>query len=239
MPAQNLMPGEDKYNKLLELGTKRIFLYDGESGKGPEFLSPDPKQAAIIVTVINKIINEVYHSVGMAGERTKQDNAVGVDNSSGVAKAYDFERLNSLLTSKSQALENAENELVRLVCAWHGVAAPKEELVKYADTFDVRSLFDEFTVAEKLLLIDAPEGLRREQMKQVVDKLFPKLAEDLKAKLADELKSWPEDPVERAGRLAEATAKAAPTRFPGTSPSGSQAKPDASKRQGQVTKATK
>jgi hypothetical protein len=52
--------------------------------------------------MVNKIIGEIYHSVGMAGERTKQDNAMGIDNSSGVAKAYDFERMNAMLATKAQ-----------------------------------------------------------------------------------------------------------------------------------------
>ena len=38
MPAQGLMPGEEGYNKMLEMGTKRIFLYDGDGiHKGPEY----------------------------------------------------------------------------------------------------------------------------------------------------------------------------------------------------------
>src|SRR5262249_7745025 len=99
MPAQAMLPGEDAYEKLLEMGTKRMFVFDGEGGAVPMFLSPDPKQAGVILAVIDKIINEIYHTIGMSGERTKQDNAVGTDNSSGVAKAYDFERMNSLLAA--------------------------------------------------------------------------------------------------------------------------------------------
>jgi hypothetical protein len=89
--------------------------------------------------VINKIINEIYHTVGLAGERTKQDNAMGIDNSSGVAKAYDFERVNAALGEGR--------------CTAGG----------------------------------------REQMKTMIDKLFPQLAKDIKAKMLAELKDWPPD----------------------------------------------
>lgn len=236
MPAQGLLPGDDKYDKLLELGTKRIFAYDGEAGAKPEYISPDVKQAEIIITVVNKIIGEIYHTVGMAGERTKQDNAVGIDNSSGVAKAYDFERVNSLLAAKADSLENAENRLVDLILAWNKKAPAKEELVKYPDSFDVRNLFDEFTVAERLALVEAPEGVRREQMKLVVDKLFPRLAADLRATLEAELKSWPVDPVEREGALAEARAKAAP---PPSKFDTAKKNPGTQSRQGQVTSSSK
>lgn len=233
MPAQALLPGTDEYKALIETGTKRVFLFDGEGNAKPFYLSPDPKQANVIVTVINKIINEIYHTIGMAGERTKQDNAVGIDNSSGVAKAYDFERMNSLLTSKADSLENAENKLVDLVLRWNSKNPldPENELVKYPDTFDVRSLFDEFTVAERLALVDAPDSVRREQMEQVIDKLFPRLSDDILSKMKAELKSWPPklDLLE-TGTIGGTTQ---PAKFP---THGTSTKQPASKsRQGQVT----
>ena len=190
MPAQNLSPGEDTYDKMVEIGTKRIFLYDGEGGSAPFFLSPDVKQAELILSAIHKIINEIYHTVGLAGERTKQDNSMGIDNSSGVAKAYDFERVNALLANKADALEVAENRILKLVAMWNGEELDTD-LVKYPDTFDVRNLSDEFDIAMKLSLIEAPEELRREQMKAVVEKLFPKIPEELKKKIDAELLAWP------------------------------------------------
>jgi hypothetical protein len=200
MPAQGMMPGTDKYEALIGLGTKRVFTYDGESGAKPEYLSPDVKQAEIIVVVINKIINEIYHSVGMGEQRTEKDNAVGTDSSSGVAKAYDFERLNSLLTTKSASLQNAEDKLIELVALWNGEKLPQTDtpgddgeprLVQYADTFDVRSLYDEFTVAERLELIDAPELVRQTQMRTMIDKMFPSIKASLKKAMLAQLVSWP------------------------------------------------
>jgi hypothetical protein len=222
MPAQGMLPGEDDYKKVLEMGTKRVFLFDGEGGVAPEYLSPDPKQAQVIVVVINKIINEIYHSIGMGGERTKQDNAVGIDNSSGVAKAYDFERMNSLLTSKASSLENAENKLNRLVMLWNSVELDKE-LVKYPDTFDVLGLADELAMAEKLALVDAPHEARREQMRQMLDKMFPRMSEELRAKMESDIASWPPKVNLPVGERP----------VPPVSPSTSKA--PAQKRQGQVT----
>ena len=193
MPAQGLMPGESGYNKLLEMGTKRVFLFDGEHGAQPFYLSPDVKQAQLIVTVIRQIINEIYHSVGMAGERTKQDNSMGIDNSSGVAKAYDFERVNALLVSKADTLDRAEGNLVRLVNRWNGDTSEPKDLVKYSDDFDVRGLYDEFDISNRLSMLDAPKLVRQEQMRALVTKLFPRMAEDLKQKIAAEIDEWPGD----------------------------------------------
>lgn len=191
MPAQGILPGDDGYSKLIEMGTQRIFTYDGEGGVAPFFLSPDPKQAEIIVTVIQKIINEIYHSVGMAGERTKSDNSAGIDNSSGVAKAYDFERVNALLASKADSLDRAEEKIVKLVNLWNGDTGRDDNLVKYPDDFDVRGLYDEFDIANQLSLVSAPESVRREQMKALIDKLFPRLEKALKEKMVGDLEQWP------------------------------------------------
>ena len=150
----------------------------------------------MILKVINKIINEIYHTVGLAGERTKEDNALGIDNSSGVAKAYDFERVNSLLAAKADSLEVVENKLCEFVARWHGETVETEQtIVHYPDNFDVRGLYDEFEIAARLSLVEAPESMRRQQMEAVVDKLFPRLAKDLKQKIMDELKTWPPKPV--------------------------------------------
>lgn len=190
MPAQGLVAGEDGASKVVEMGTKRIFLYDGQGGNKPEYISPDVKQAELIVTLIGKIINEIYHTVGLAGERTKQDNAMGIDNSSGVAKAYDFEKVNALLSSKAHSLENAENRIAKVVAAWASETIT-DDLVSYPDNFDTRGLYDEFDLAGRLMLVDAPDSVRREQFKAVVDKLFPQIKEELKKKMLKDIEAWP------------------------------------------------
>lgn len=247
MPAQNVLPGEDNYTKLVEMGTKRVFLYDGERGAAPFYLSPDPKQAELILAVINKIIGEIYHTVGLAGERTKSDNAVGIDNSSGVAKAYDFERVNALLAAKADSLEAIENKIAYLVALWNGEESRiKDDLVSYPDNFDTRGLYDEFDIAARLMLIDAPDTIRREQMVMVLDKLFPQLKADLRKAIEAELKDWPVDPIEEAMKMAQATGgiggEGKPAAKPGNTPTpagGEGKKPTKDKRQGQVTKESK
>lgn len=195
MPAQNVLPGDDAYDKLLEMGTKRVFLYDGEGGQAPAYLSPDPRQASLIISAIQQLINEIYHSVGLAGERTKQDNSKGIDNSSGVAKSKDFERVVALLSSKADALEVVENQIVKVVCAWAEQDVPDEDVVIYPieSQFDVRTLFDEMDVAMKLRLMSVPALLMEEQMGRLVEKLFPDLSQGLLEKMRSELKDWASD----------------------------------------------
>jgi hypothetical protein len=210
MPAQNIIPGEDGYDKVVEMGTKRVFLYNGEGGKEPKYLSPDPRQAQLILEAIGKIINEIYHSVGLSAERTKDDNGKGIDNASGAAKAYDFERVNTLLVSKATSLELIERALLGLVAAWNGEKLPKEEQVAYSRDFDIRSLYDEFEIAARLSLLMAPDEVRREQMRSVIKKLFPMASGELAKKLEAALKDWPPEPVmEEEGGLGSTPKKSA------------------------------
>jgi len=207
IPAQALNSaesGDSIRKRAIQMGTEAIIVYDAEAGVPPSYISPDPQQIEIILAVITKIITEIYHSVGMAGERTKMDNSAGIDNSSGVAKAYDFDRMNTMLKSKADTLQMIENELVELTLLWHGESVPENNIVSYPEEFDVRNLYDEFDVANRLALMDAPDDARRHQMQILLEKLFPNLSEELKDAFLKQLKNWP--PEE------EATSIRAPSR---------------------------
>jgi hypothetical protein len=218
MPMQNLAPGEEAYDKMIEMGTKRLFLYDGESGIAPTYISPDANNATLIVSVIKTIIGEIYHSVGMAGERTKQDNSMGIDNSSGVAKAYDFDRMNALLAAKADQLDRSESLIAYFVERYAGTAQEDTallnnddmditRLIKYPDDYDVRGLPDEFDIAQSLMLLEAPDSVRRQQMLNIVAKLFPRLAKALIEKMQSELADWPVDPLDTMADQLALTAK--------------------------------
>lgn len=204
IPAQGLLPGEDGHKKVIEAGTKRIFTYDSEGG-APFFLSPDPKQAELIITSIRQIINEIYVVVGVNGERTKQDNAQGIDNSSGVAKAYDFERVNSLLVNKSAGLEAVEYKLADLVMRYHGkldFESPRNEsgrrtLIAWPTDFDTRGLHDELDIAARLEALTTPIELKRYQLKQALDKLYPFISDSERLELIKAIDEMSDDLAEQ------------------------------------------
>jgi len=209
MPAQGVLPGEDGYNKLVEMSTKRVFTYNGESPHKPEFISPDPQQAGLILNTIAKIVGEIYHSVGLTAERTGSNDggATGGGNeASGVAKAYDFEKVNSLLAAKAAALELVERKVARLVAAYSGEEDKvPEDVVIYPIDFDVRGIYDEFEIGARLMLLSAPDEVRREQMRLVIKKLFPAASKEKAAELEASLKDWPPEPIEAATPLGNKT----------------------------------
>lgn len=192
IPTQAVLPGDDNHSKILEFGTKRVFTFDGEHGSQPFYMSPDPKQAQMIITTVQTVINEIYHSVGVAGERTKQDNAKGIDNSSGAAKAYDFQRVNSLLITKAVRLERAERQMLTLVAKWMGIDHDEDHtLISYPESFDIRGLTDEFAVAQELATLQAPESVRRYQMEMLIDKIFPNITSKMKTEFEKDLLQFP------------------------------------------------
>jgi hypothetical protein len=206
IPFQGLLPtaGNDdgdedneELNQIQQMGHNRVFAFNAEGGSAPEFISPDVKQAGMIIQAVTKIVGEIYHSIGMAGERTKEDNAAGIDNSSGVAKAYDFEKLNAMLAAKARALQNVEHNLVRLVNAWNGTIKELQEtdqFVTYPQTFDVRNLADEMDNAQRLSIMNAPKSLRRAQMRRLAQKMFPQASEKEIKTIADDIeKTWLEE----------------------------------------------
>lgn len=213
MPAQGVLPGvgstsgdDDTVDsdpnraaqkRAIKLGTSQILLYDGEHGAAPAYIGPDPRQAQMVVTAIRQIINEIYHTVGLAGERTKQDNSMGIDNSSGVAKAFDFERVNALLTAKANAMQNFGNRLEMVVRAYHGESPADNrslQSVIYHTNFDVRSLNDEMAIASNFSLLGVPMELRKHQLKEITKKLWPMLPESAKKTLEKAIEDW-EDPL--------------------------------------------
>jgi hypothetical protein len=215
MPAQGLMPGDEGEAKMKEVGTKRIFTYDGSTTHAPEFISPDPKQAQLILSAIAKITSGIYQSVGLSAERNNNDGGTSQGDSaaSGVAKAYDFERVNSLLSSKAASLRKTEERVARLVALWAGQLnefLQHEEHVEYPDNFDVRGLYDEFEIAARLTLLNAPEAVRRAQMKLVINKLFPLLPEDELNEMLADLKDWPPEDLLALGASGKPTGAGGP-----------------------------
>lgn len=94
--------------------------------------------------------------------------------------------------------------------------------MQYPDNFDVRTLYDEFDIAARLMLVDAPDEVRRSQMISVIEKLFPMATTKQHDKMIGELKQWPIEPEQVVGQ--------------GVTPG--EKKPVAENRQGQVTKKT-
>ena len=91
--------------RILEMGTKRVFLFNGQTNHPPRYISPDAAQADVIRHATNDQIEEIYRIAGLRGEIGRE-----VRTQSGVSKAYDFDKLNKVpiplkITTMTQAFK--------------------------------------------------------------------------------------------------------------------------------------
>lgn len=162
---------EDKElrDKFLALAQNRVMLYSAAAGSIPGFISPDATQADFILRMIQAQVKQLYASLGLQAETGTEANV-----QSGVAKAYDFDKLNKLLATKADNCEQAENEILDIFKQWLG-GIQADASVEYPDEFDTRSLMDEIAMAQELTLLDISETFTKELHKSIVAKTMPKL----------------------------------------------------------------
>lgn len=153
--------------EVLELSAKRVFLFDAASSKGPEWISPDPEQARIIMEAIAADYKSLYSTLGLAGE-------VGEDvkMESGIAKAWNFDKVNRMLSSRADNLEETELKLYNMFSKY--LEMEVEVKVDYPETFDLETDQETIDRAERLLLLDMPLSYQKEVMKDLLGKTLPK-----------------------------------------------------------------
>jgi hypothetical protein len=90
------------------------------------------------------------------------------------------------------------------------------------------------------MLVEAPEEIRQEQMKGLVDKLFPQLTKKLRKEIEAGIEKWPVDPIELATQMAAVNGKETDSvSIKGGAAKKPAPKPASDSRQGQVTDKTK
>jgi hypothetical protein len=130
---------EEARKRVIEMGTKRVFLFNGNTQHPPRYISPDATQVDAIRNIIKDEITEIYRIAGLLGEVGRE-----VRTQSGTSKAYDFDRLNKVLAFVAGELEFAEWWAAAVVSKW--MELPSEEidvptdLVSYPDDFDISGL---------------------------------------------------------------------------------------------------
>ena len=157
------------------LGTKSILPYPPESSP-PSFISPDASQGLLLLEAIDRRIAQIYQlknlqdTVGNS-QKNQPNRAV-----SGVAKGYDFEKLNAGLALFADDLEKAEFEILKLVSMWQGITDTLDGgIVDYPETFDIKTLVQEATEYQLLSSSVNSDTYRKALQKALVQKASPKL----------------------------------------------------------------
>lgn len=193
LPA-DIVDNAELREKFLAIATNRVLLYSAQAQVAPAYISPDASQAAFILGMIESQTKQLYSSLGLKAETGSE-----VKQESGVAKAWDFDKLDKMLANKADNLEQAEREINELFNLCTGSTA--ECVVDYPDTFNVRSLADEIAIAQELTLLAISETFTKEIQKLIVMKALPKsddkTLDEIKAEI--DAKSMEEDEAAQQG----------------------------------------
>lgn len=94
------------------VGTENVLGYDGTLSNSPEFKSPPGEMATALQSQIDRMIKEIYRMAILS-------HVTGVEEkASGVAKKWDFETTNMVLSDFAQNCEQAEAQMIELVDAF-------------------------------------------------------------------------------------------------------------------------
>lgn len=194
---------EETRKRILEMGTKRVFLFNGQTNHTPMYISPDASQANLIRQVIRDEIEEIYRIAGLLGEVGRE-----VKTQSGVSKAYDFDRLNKVLTFAAQELQSADEWVAKTVREWlspvdsvEPVPDLPEDAVNYPDNFDIMGLLELLDIAFRADEFDLWSPTADSMLRaNVVSRLFPSATLEQRRKIAAEVEKRREREAEMSDR---------------------------------------
>jgi hypothetical protein len=154
----------------LTIGTNNALAFPPESSHRPEFIAPDASPAATLSDTVVRLQQECYRMAGVV-------NVTGVrSQQSGVAKAWDFEQTNQMLSDFADRIEAVEYRLSRLFQRWIGVEF--EYKLNYPSDFSVADIEMELANAEIAKNLDFGEGFSLEVFKRVLTSYLPELQDE-------------------------------------------------------------
>lgn len=166
MPEDPKSPINDK-----ALGTARGLGFPPESKHAPHFISPDASQARVLMEQIEHGVEEIYRLATLRG-------AIGVtEESSGVARSYDFMITNNTLSNKALNMEEAEMKALRFWARWQGIDEPGH-IVEYPREFEVSSLGEEIDNVLKAQTLRISERFEQIMKEKIVKRMTPRLPKE-------------------------------------------------------------
>lgn len=167
------LTGEGK--QILTMGLQSVLPFRSAAGP-PEYVSPSSGPAEVLERNIQKLIQMALSLALLDGEIAKDGHTKTA--SSGVSKAYVFEKLNRRLSNIADTLEQGFTRVFRLVALWMGKdpATLPACLWSFPDSFEVRSLAQEIADSISLLAAGIPSDTAKKILfKTLVRKAYPKL----------------------------------------------------------------
>jgi hypothetical protein len=124
--------------KEITVGTENVMSYDGKLSNKPEFISPDAAPLQELRAERDSLIKEIYRMASLS-------HVTGIEQkTSGVAKGWDFEQTNQVLSDFALNCEGVEIDISRLFALWTNTTV--NYVCQYSDDFgivDVSAALDE------------------------------------------------------------------------------------------------
>lgn len=203
----------------LVLSTKSVLPYPKDAAMAPDYISPDASQGELILKRIDQKTNQIFKLQNLQDTvgRTVDTQKTGGTNSaqSGIAKAYDFEKLNAGLGEFGDVLEKGEEAIAELVNLWEGETdAMHTDLIDYPDTFNIKSMVQELMEYNMLSTAVNSERFRKILEKNLVKKATPKLEEKDFIEIMDEIETSQSPAMVEAEQNAAANSLRTPANAP-------------------------
>jgi hypothetical protein len=181
-PNAELHEGDEGGDPLRVIGTSQIFTFPSTAGHPPSFISPDRQQIDAIWKMIQQHIDKIYElsGLGTVGSQSKF-----LSQRSGISQAYQFLSINSSLARKAKKLEDAENEIEKLVMKWQN--AEKDEPVEYPTQFDTLSLEETANSTFNIVGQNFSTTLNIEMLKALAKKAAPVLPTETLQEIYNEI----------------------------------------------------
>ncbi|MNS24325.1 hypothetical protein D3C72_561640 [compost metagenome] len=187
--ASSEKTADGRRQKMLKMGTRRVFLFNDQAKHAPMFLSPDASQGQLVLTVIDRLRQQIYEDALLDSQaRTRS----GGPRTATEAE-QDFEKLGAALAEKAKSLEAAERKMAELVCLWTKSRYEPAEVaswVTYPRKFNVKALAEELDEALKVKQLGDLGGKFWElYLGRLVRKLLPELTDAEFATVLEEIRS--------------------------------------------------
>lgn len=154
----------------LELGTSNALGFPSEASHEPKFIAPAADPANILHAEIERLQQECYRMAGVV-------NVTGVKSEqSGVAKAWDFQQTNQVLSDFADILESTELKLADLFQRFTGVEF--EYTVNYPNDFSIADVQTELANAEIAKGLNFGDAFNVEVYKRVLTSYLPELSDE-------------------------------------------------------------
>ena len=160
----------------ITIGTNNALCYDGETVKfQPGFIAPPNEPASMLQSQISLLIQEMYRMAGLSfATGTKQE-------TSGIARQWEFERTNQRLSALAQKCKKAEMLMINILMRW--INLESTYTVSYPTDYGITDIATEMNTAQAVLDM----GFGSEMEIEVAKKVLSVYAADITADRFDEI----------------------------------------------------